>query len=255
MSKLTALKGFVAAAAVAGGLAFAAPASATSVVILEGTMSSPLVVNISGPGAGSGNVYAAPMQFETLYGGTPTDLLAFCVDIFHHITLGNYTPDLQYTDVNPWDVNFSYATPPLTVPEVAQVARLVHFGTAVFNDGSLASLAKRTQLAAVQGAIWSVVANRTVTLAAGFSQNNGVVAASFNTQVSNLAGANYLSYMGAYGPVSSQVTLITPITYPTGGTQAFLFAAVPEPATWALMIGGFGAAGAMLRRRRAVLAA
>lgn len=26
--------------------------------------------------------------------------------------------------------------------------------------------------------------------------------------------------------------------------------AVPEPATWALMIGGFGAAGAMLRRRR-----
>jgi len=29
---------------------------------------------------------------------------------------------------------------------------------------------------------------------------------------------------------------------------------VPEPATWALMITGFGAAGAMLRRRRAVTA-
>jgi hypothetical protein len=26
---------------------------------------------------------------------------------------------------------------------------------------------------------------------------------------------------------------------------------VPEPASWALMIGGFGMAGAMLRRRRA----
>ena len=28
--------------------------------------------------------------------------------------------------------------------------------------------------------------------------------------------------------------------------------AVPEPGTWALMIGGFGLAGALLRRRRAV---
>ncbi|MEW5684470.1 MAG: PEPxxWA-CTERM sorting domain-containing protein, partial [Pseudomonadota bacterium] len=32
-------------------------------------------------------------------------------------------------------------------------------------------------------------------------------------------------------------------------------AAVPEPATWALMIGGFGLAGATLRRRRSVAAA
>jgi hypothetical protein len=33
-----------------------------------------------------------------------------------------------------------------------------------------------------------------------------------------------------------------------------LTALVPEPATWAMMIGGFGAAGAMLRRRRQALA-
>jgi hypothetical protein len=32
------------------------------------------------------------------------------------------------------------------------------------------------------------------------------------------------------------------------------FAAVPEPGTWALMIGGFGMAGATLRRRRALTA-
>jgi hypothetical protein len=32
-------------------------------------------------------------------------------------------------------------------------------------------------------------------------------------------------------------------------------AAVPEPASWALMIGGFGMAGGMLRRRRTAVAA
>lgn len=30
---------------------------------------------------------------------------------------------------------------------------------------------------------------------------------------------------------------------------------VPEPASWAMMIAGFGLTGAMLRRRRAVIAA
>jgi hypothetical protein len=41
----------------------------------------------------------------------------------------------------------------------------------------------------------------------------------------------------------------------TGSVAAdVLTALVPEPATWAMMIGGFGMAGAMLRRRRQVLA-
>ncbi|WP_293677462.1 PEPxxWA-CTERM sorting domain-containing protein [uncultured Phenylobacterium sp.] len=35
---------------------------------------------------------------------------------------------------------------------------------------------------------------------------------------------------------------------------AATFAVVPEPATWAMMIGGFGMAGAMLRRRRTAIA-
>lgn len=38
------------------------------------------------------------------------------------------------------------------------------------------------------------------------------------------------------------------------GFSATFSGAVPEPTTWALMILGFGGAGAMLRRRRAVLA-
>lgn len=40
----------------------------------------------------------------------------------------------------------------------------------------------------------------------------------------------------------------------TGATDVQLGGAVPEPASWALMISGFGMAGAMLRRRKVALA-
>jgi hypothetical protein len=45
--------------------------------------------------------------------------------------------------------------------------------------------------------------------------------------------------------------------FATGGSvlQAAQQAGVPEPASWALMIGGFGLAGASLRRRRAIATA
>jgi hypothetical protein len=39
-----------------------------------------------------------------------------------------------------------------------------------------------------------------------------------------------------------------------GGNVAFVSSAVPEPATWAMMLVGFGAIGASMRRRRRVTA-
>ena len=52
-----------------------------------------------------------------------------------------------------------------------------------------------------------------------------------------------------------------PLTYGAGVTDGrevldyvtLDVASVPEPATWAMMIGGFGLAGAALRRRRATV--
>lgn len=245
------LKFAAAGVALAGSLALAAPAGATNITILSGSMQNQLVVNISGFGA----AFDAPMEFNTIYGGTPTKLVAFCVDVFNEITLADYNPDLLYTDSNKFDASYAYATPALTTAKVQQIGQLVNFGMDVFNDGALSQPMKKLQLGAVQGAIWEIVASRNVTLNTNYGgYNAGVNAATFDTLVDNLAGSTYLNYITGYGGQGAGVTLITPVTYPRGGTQSFVYANAPEPAVWVMMIGGFGLAGAMLRRRRVVAA-
>lgn len=54
-------------------------------------------------------------------------------------------------------------------------------------------------------------------------------------------------FAGGPAPVGPIPSVIAP---PSGGLVTDLRAAVPEPATWAMMILGFGAAGAVLRRQR-----
>lgn len=66
----------------------------------------------------------------------------------------------------------------------------------------------------------------------------------------NFAGARYfVATSGTPGPGNNANSLLWDIAgYQTGG------GGVPEPATWAMMIIGFGAAGSMIRRRKAVVA-
>jgi len=79
----------------------------------------------------------------------------------------------------------------------------------------------------------------------------------YNLSLFNPTTDEYTFHLGAVSPNFSQANsgsaLKTFRAHVAGDFQAA--AAVPEPATWALMIGGFGGAGAMLRRRKAVAAA
>ncbi len=88
---------------------------------------------------------------------------------------------------------------------------------------------------------------------------------SYSINLANLFGTNpvYVGFTGStganwseqdivnwafndsYAPITSSPTETVPAGSPPAG-------AVPEPATWALMIGGLGLAGAALRRRSAV---
>lgn len=108
-----------------------------------------------------------------------------------------------------------------------------------------------TRLSAVQSAIWQVVSNRNVTSVTSD--------AAFDLLVDNLSGDHLTDYFaGGYGPQGQAITLITPVPQFGGKTgktlltptQSFVYAEVPEPATWLMMILGFGGMGAVLRRRR-----
>lgn len=72
-------------------------------------------------------------------------------------------------------------------------------------------------------------------------------------------GASSVPYAGGDLWITDPVFYTTPFNYTAAhGTslrfETYMDAAVPEPATWAMMIAGFGLAGGALRRRRVALA-
>jgi hypothetical protein len=70
-------------------------------------------------------------------------------------------------------------------------------------------------------------------------------------------GNRFVSNAGGYWFSADIYDGVTGTTYNVAARDAFrpTTPGVPEPATWALMIAGFGGAGAMLRRRRTAVAA
>lgn len=74
-----------------------------------------------------------------------------------------------------------------------------------------------------------------------------------NTKVGYSFGTDTLSINGSY-----TTGFLNRITLTVSGAPAFIppvATAVPEPATWALMLAGFGLTGAAMRRRRRVATA
>ncbi|MDZ4369989.1 MAG: PEPxxWA-CTERM sorting domain-containing protein [Phenylobacterium sp.] len=245
-----ALKGALPALAFACAVAATAPAQAAEYFLQSATMDKSRTATISGPGVNQ-TVYIAPLNF-TAYDGTAAvgesfNFVGFCVDIFHSISTG--TLNLKYDDAYDLETNSKYLTTTafaggtaLSDQQVLQVGRLVNYGTLVYNSAP-ASTNKTNALAGLQGAIWRVI-NPGYTINSGNSAVNGFMA--------DFASVNYQDHLTGYGPVRSSITFISETgKYGTKSAhQSFALAAVPEPGTWALMIGGFGMVGSMLRRSR-----
>lgn len=257
--------GVVRGVAVAGALAFGAmaagAANAATIVIENGYMDSARNLKISGLN-NNNPVKATAMQFDGYYDnpGYKNDvdfnnIVAFCVDVYHNITTGDYNPDLVYRDDKPVTTDSNFPNPKnLSQAQLDQIGLLVNYGTRVFYQAPKTTAAEKAarydQLAAVQGAIWKVVSGRTVTAATGNNQTD----AKINNLILTFSDLNYrFNTSSAYklGSITTKVTFWTPKTYgQSRTTQAFAVGSVPEPATWVMMIGGFAFAGAMLRRSR-----
>lgn len=201
--------------------------STSYIVTLGGT--------VDGNPFGPMSVFEAPeLLTASIDGGPNQSLLAFCVDIFHGF--GSGTPPVTYQTQS---VQFNSNSP------------ASGGGTAVSSlvsgqVGYLASLGKTTnntaRLAGIQGAIWQALYPN-LTISGGSTSFRSYYTAQANAW--GAANPNFSGYAnGIYASNGASQGF--------GFTQGFTTGGVPEPMAWVMMITGFGMAGAILRRRRAL---
>lgn len=185
----------------------------------------------------------APYETVITEGGIDFTVLAFCVD---------FTTDL------PWDfeshpgiidaVNHDYKDGSLddvpnfdnNLTKVAKVYNLLNVGQTLW----LANPTDYVHLAAVQGAIWQVMTGQTF----GFG-DAGPYGPENDYLIQDYAGISADPL-----PSNTLIRVLVPVQEQTQVLAYAVQTAVPEPESWALMIGGFAGMGSMLRFRRRALA-
>ena len=119
----------------------------------------------------------------------------------------------------------------------------------LLGNGSNYNVGNYSPFSSGVNAVLSLTSGQTGTL--NFFANNNLVAPLFSFNLSGLFTANGQGALPGGGLTLTNATQIDGTTIAAGssGTLA-VTAAVPEPATWAMMLVGFGAMGVSLRRRR-----
>jgi hypothetical protein len=232
-------KTLLGAAAASAALAFVTQAAAATVVINSSHVIGSDTVHLTGTVDGDPlpypNVYEGPEAMNvSIDGGPAQDIIAFCVDLFH--LWPGAPPSQTYTTApveHDSDSAFSGDGHTLLDPISGEIGFLADIG---------AHTSDVQRLAGIQGAIWAVE-YPTITVNGGSSYLNYYVGLATNWGVTHPNSTSHA--VGIYSVGGSNQGF--------GVTQGFAMG-VAEPGAWALMIGGFGLAGASLRRRRSVAA-
>ena len=146
--------------------------------------------------------------------------VSYCVDLYQYISFG--TP---YAD---------YYTP---APALAfnNASAYTDLSRLYARAGSLGGAVGQ---AAFQVAVWEIVYEKTGN---AYALNSGDARFDASAEVTALA-SDWLSSLGPNGPAIGVLA--------SRGEQDVIFAPVPEPETYALMLAGLGAIGAWARRRQ-----
>jgi len=276
--------GLIAAGAAALAISAASPVSATTYVkLISDEMNYTFQAHIQGEGNAYANGVTFHVQTSTSPGGsftTAPDLFGFCVDIFHNITagpLGNpyslhddiYVSTQPPGDVpppgyNPLPTDFGGNT--ILPTQLSALTNLIDTGYILHqNQNGGHDFDTEMRLAAIQAAIWAIaVPTKAVTVnSTNLTTSGGYLSyasqyAAYQAYFAEYVSGNYTSLADANDSFYVISDYDQGAGDPNNGgriNQAFAIgwpvdAGVPEPATWGLMIMGFGAIGAVLRRRR-----
>jgi hypothetical protein len=184
-------------------------------------------------------------------GAAVPDLFGFCIDIYHNIGLGPQTLSFSDTKGDPpplLTTNFNGTPNNLSPGQVKAISDLVDSGYLLYvnNPGSDDMW---LQEAAIQAAIWQVEntnivisVNNSSTTVTGDPTTLGTYFTKFSTGNYNPADYGVTPQDRVFTLLSTNRSQSFAIGWPGGG--------VPEPATWGLMLVGFGGMGAVLRRNR-----
>jgi hypothetical protein len=243
------------------GLATLAGASSASAATYLKLLSSSMDTQFQAYIQGDGNVYSNGMTFSVKDSdaaghttGAAYDIFGFCVDIYHSIGIGNlnlvYSSNQDPLIVDPLPTDFGGNA--VSPTQLSKLTNLIDTGWLLHQQEVAANafaFDTEMRLAAIQAAIWKTEApTRDIHVIKG-----GLTTSQFSTYqtyFNNYLAGNYTSLADAndrFYVISNRDHQSFGIGWPIGG--------VPEPASWAMMIGGFFGLGAMLRRRQIALAA
>jgi len=222
----------------------ASGANAGQIDITDVGVQSYQTTDLSGTVNGNAFSQSAITTLITLTTTTGSILPVFCVDLFHNINIGAYSPPLPYitgsvstdsTGAQPGTGNTLPTSPPPSVP--GEIQALANLGAGDYYAG----VTNADVYTAIAAAIWyieyntdgdqlSVIGDSVVGSAAPGSSPTGLIA--FDLVYAAANATNYSSglYPGTIGQGFA------------GYGQGFALG-VPEPSTWAMMLVGFAGLG------------